>query len=189
MLSSITPLGQRSRGMSWGRTVIAFWLGSMLAGAAVFGAAGLLGEALGIAGTLMPALVALALALLLDVLGIKPFGPHRQVDEDWLGRYRDWVVGFGFGAQLGSGFSTIVPTWGTWALLVVAATLGLPGALVLGAFFGVGRSILLLWTARSTSTSQLVNSLSRFTSAESRAKVLAMLAYGFTVLAGMFYVA
>jgi hypothetical protein len=110
MLSSITPLGQRGRGMSWSRTVISFWVGALLAGAVVFGLLGVFGEMLGV-GRLNPwyTVVVLSIAGVLDLRGLKPPGLHRQVDEDWLGRYRDWVVGLGFGAQLGAGFATIIP--------------------------------------------------------------------------------
>lgn len=177
MLSSITPLGQRGRGMSWTRTVIAFWIGAILAGAFTFGVAGLIGEVLGVDGYAWLAVSAVVVALLLDLAGVKPFGPRRQVDEDWLGRYRDWVTGFGFGAQLGSGFATIVVTWMTWALLLVSVSLGIPDALYVGAALGVGRSLLLLTTRYVRSPSALTQSMQRFSSLEGSAVKVALVGY------------
>ena len=87
MLSSITPLGQRGRRASWKRTVVGFWGGALLAGTVTFGLAGAVGELAGLAG--MPTMVSVAvlgLGALLDSLRLDPPGPHRQVDENWLGR-------------------------------------------------------------------------------------------------------
>ena len=47
---------------------------------------------------------------------------HRQVDERWLGTYRGWVYGAGFGFQLGLGIATIIPAAVTYAMLAAAAT-------------------------------------------------------------------
>jgi hypothetical protein len=189
MLSSITPLGQRGRGGSWTRTVIGFWIGAVLAGAALFTVAGFLGSLLGL-DRFNPwiSLIAIAAAAVLDLTGVRPLGPHRQVDEDWLGRYRDWVIGFGFGAQLGLGFVTIVPSFGYWALLIVAASVGLPGATLIGVGFGVGRSLLLLTARRVGSPSALAEMMRRFTGAEPLAKKAALAAYGMVILTVVLYV-
>ena len=183
MLSSITPLGQRGRGGSWTRTVVGFWTGAVLAAAAVFTVAGAMGSLIGL-DRLNPwiSLVAIAAAAVLDMTGVRPLGPRRQVDEDWLGRYRDWVIGFGFGAQLGLGFVTIVPSFGYWALLVVAASVGLPQAVLIGVGFGVGRSLLLLTARRIGSPSALAEMMRRFTGAEPLARKAAMAAYGIVIL-------
>ena len=79
MLSSITPLGQRGRGMSWGRTVVAFWVGAVTAGAVVFGALGVVGEMIGVPA-LNPwySITVLAFVAILDVSGIKSPGITRQ---------------------------------------------------------------------------------------------------------------
>ena len=37
-------------------------------------------------------------------------GRRRQVNEDWMARYRGWAYGAGFGLQLGLGVVTIVTT-------------------------------------------------------------------------------
>lgn len=190
MLSSITPLGQRGRGRSWRRTVVGFWIGALLAALLVFTPVGLFGDLAGL-DRLNPwlSLVAIVAAAALDIARVKPFGPHRQVDEDWLGRYRDWVIGFGFGAQLGLGFVTIVPSWGYWAILVVAASMGLPAAVFIGLGFGLGRSLLLVFTRRVGSPSALADLMRRFTGAERGARWVALAGYGLVLLTVGFYVA
>lgn len=183
MLSSITPLGQRGRGMSWGRTVVAFWVGAIAAGASVFSVAGVVGTIIGLRTlNLWFAVLVVAVAATLDILRVRPPGPHRQVDENSLGRYRDWVVGFGYGAQLGFGLATIIPTWGIWALLLVSASVGLPGAAVIGASFGVGRSLLLLANRSVTSPGALSETMRRFAGAESAAKHAAIGAYALAIV-------
>src|SRR3989442_3008088 len=116
MLGSMTPLGERSRGANWATTVAWYLAGSTAAGAGVGWVLGWVGSAttlaVGLAGrsTLIP-LAALALAGVLLDAGL--FGTtlptiHRQVNEDWLQRYRGWVYGLGFGFQLGLGVATVV---------------------------------------------------------------------------------
>ena len=190
MLSSITPLGQRGRGGSWLRTVVAFWVGAMFAGGAVFGLIGVVGTPLGIPG-LNPwySIAILAVAGALDLRGVRPPSLHRQVDEDWLGKYRDWVTGFGFGLQLGAGFATIIPTFGTWALLLVAMGAGVPAAMAIGIAFGVGRSLLLLSTREVRSPSVLAETMQKFIGAESRARWASIAGYTVVILVIGVYVA
>lgn len=144
MLASITPLGERGRRSSWARTVTAYVLGSTAAGA-------LLGAALGSVGRLLPAgtdrarLFAFAaagiLGLLLDarVRGWRLPTVARQVDENWLVRYRGWVCGLGFGWQLGLGVVTIVTTSTVYLTLLLEMLSGSAqiGALIGGVFGGV----------------------------------------------------
>jgi len=183
MLSSITPLGQRGRGGSWARTVFAFWIGAIVAGGAVFGLPGLFGEAVGVS-SLNPwyAFAVLCLAFALDLAKVHAPGPRRQVDEDWLGRYRDWVTGLGFGLQLGSGFATIIPTFGTWALYLIALGAGVPTAVWIGVGFGVGRSLLLLTTRFVRSPSALAETMRRFTSAENLSRWASIAGYAVVIL-------
>ncbi|HJQ77623.1 MAG TPA: hypothetical protein VJ948_10250 [Acidimicrobiia bacterium] len=183
MLSSITPLGQRSKGMSWGRTVIGFWIGAIAAGTAVFSLLGVIGELFAL-DRVAPwvSLLVVGLAAVLDWAGVKPPGPRRQVNEDWLGRYRDWVIGFGFGAQLGVGFVTIIPSFGTWALYLVATASGLPLAAALGAAFGLGRSLLLITTRVIWSPSALATVMQRFTGAERKARWVALAGYALVLI-------
>jgi hypothetical protein len=187
MLSSITPLGQRGRGGSWLRTVIAFWVGAVAAGVVIFGSLGLVGSALDV-GSLNPwySLTILITAALLDWRGVRPPGLHRQVDEDWLGRYRDWVVGLGFGAQLGSGFATIIPSFGTWALYLIALGAGVPAAVAIGFGFGVGRSLLLLSTRRVRSPSVLAATMRAFSGAEGRVRWASIAGYAAVIVVGVY---
>jgi hypothetical protein len=145
MLASITPLGERSRGFTWWHTATAFAIGAIgagLAGGALAGALGAL--ALGRARPgLVVAIVALAAAA--DAAGIQPPSSGRQVNEDWLGRYRGWVYGIGFGGQLGVGVATIVTTAATYAAAALAFASGSAalGALI-GGTYGLVRAASLL---------------------------------------------
>lgn len=136
MLSSIHPLGERGRGNRWALTVAAFAVGSSAAG-------GLVGAMLAVAGSVVnelaaPRLFILAVATggaaVLDWLRIAPLGPHRQVNERWIGAYRGWVYGIAFGAQLGAGGTTYVVTWLVYAAALAA---GLAGSVAAGAVIGL----------------------------------------------------
>jgi hypothetical protein len=81
---------------------------------------------------------------------------RRQVNEDWLHRYRGGVYGFGFGFQLGLGVATIVTTaavYVTFALAFLSAS-ALVG-LAIGATFGSVRGLSILLAARVQSPQQL----------------------------------
>lgn len=64
----------------------------------------------------------------------------RQVDDEWMFRYRGWVYGLGWGLQLGTGLMTIVQGSAIYVFLMAALLSGSPytGAL-LGACFGLVR--------------------------------------------------
>lgn len=152
MLSSISPLGERARGARWSVVTTAYILSSLLAGA-------LVGLLLGGLGSLLPdsllvhPVVLLTLAALLvlgAVLDTRAGGHavpswHRQVDEGWIGTYRGWVTGTGFGFQLGLGVVTIITSTTTYAVLLLELLTGSwwAGALV-GATFGLVRALPLL---------------------------------------------
>ena len=152
MLTSITPLGERSRNSSWAVTVAAFATGSTAAGALAGAAAGATG---GLAAPIFPgfsaALVLLAGAALLGAtLDLEPAALRlptvsRQVNEDWLRLYRGWVYGIGFGFQLGLGFATIVSSSALYLAFLSALLSGsaVTGA-VIGAAFGLLRATPLL---------------------------------------------
>ncbi len=152
MLGSITPLGERSRGRRWGTTVTAFAIAALSAGALAGALLGALGGLAGISSGARTTLVgiAIAAAVAVDVVpGVRPPGPTRQVNEEWLTRYRGWVVGAGFGLQLGLGVTTIVSTaavyaTGAAALLAGSAT----GGALVGAAFGAARAVTLLGAGR-----------------------------------------
>lgn len=148
MLASISPLGERARSSRWSLTVAAYVVASTLAGA-------MLGSVLGAAGALTPAswrlsavgLVILAGLVLAGLAVDRRFGGlalpslRRQVDRSHLERYRGWVVGVGYGAQLGAGVLTIVTSSTTYVALLLALWTGSPvaGALV-GVVFGAVRA-------------------------------------------------
>src|ERR1039458_1210806 len=106
MLMSITPLGERSRGFSWRLTASAFAAGAVAAGALAGAAGGALGSLLP-DGSWRPvaALVVLLVALGFDAtpLGRRLPGTRRQVNEDWMARYRGWVYGDALRVELGPG--------------------------------------------------------------------------------------
>ncbi|HWE14419.1 MAG TPA: hypothetical protein VG365_12940 [Solirubrobacteraceae bacterium] len=148
MLASITPLGERSRGSSWGWTASAFAVGSVAAGA-VGGAVG------GGVGSLAPAgpwrtIAALAVVIAALCFDATPLGRRlpsrrRQVNEDWMVRYRGWVYGAAFGVQLGTGLATIVTSAAIYATAVGAVLCGtIAGGAVVGAAFGLTRALSLV---------------------------------------------
>lgn len=147
MLSSIHPLGERGRHNRWGITVTAFTMGSGLAGALVgasLGSAGSLALRADDAGSLAIALLsgAAVAAALADLAGVAAPGPHRQVNERWIGQFRGWVYGAGFGAQLGAGFATYVVTWGVYVTFLAEFLSASPAAgALIGTAFGLGRAV------------------------------------------------
>jgi hypothetical protein len=156
MLASISPLGERARSSRWGATVAAYVLGSVLGGAAL----GLLPAALGAllpsswrgsptAGILVAALLLAGLLLDSGVARLRLPTWRRQVDEAWLGRYRGWVYGAGFGVQLGLGVVTIVTSATVYATVLLCALSGSPPVgLALGILFGLVRALPVLGLAR-----------------------------------------
>ncbi|MDX6664692.1 MAG: hypothetical protein QOG68_898 [Solirubrobacteraceae bacterium] len=153
MLASITPLGERSRGFSWRITATAFAIGALAGGAAVGAAAGLIGSAVpdGRPWRYGAALLAAGLALAHDLLaaGSRPPGTRRQVDEDWLTRYRGWVYGLGFGVQLGGGVVTIVSSAATYAAFAACVLSGdVAAGAVIGTVFGAVRAAAILPAGR-----------------------------------------
>ncbi len=141
MLTSISPLGEQARGQRHGLTVAASLLGGALGGATTGLVLGLLGVLLGLPRWLVVAV--LVLAAVADLKGVRV--GSRQVDEDWLARYRGWVYGGGYGYQLGLGVVTVVTSAATPALLaVLVLQASVPHAVLTGAVFGVVRGLPLL---------------------------------------------
>ena len=158
MLGSITPLGEQGRGNRWWLTAASYTAASAVGGLLVGAVAGLFGAMLRLGGLdLAPAaalLVVAAAALLglvadAGLLGLRLPTLRRQVDERWIGRYRGWVVGAGFGFQLGLGVATIVTASATWAALAAAAaSQSVAGGAVVGLVFGGVRAVPVLLAGR-----------------------------------------
>jgi MFS family permease len=144
MLASITPLGERGRGSTWGVTITSFALGAVLGGAALgalLGAAGdiTIGSRIGEDARLAILATALAGALALELRARPVPGPRRQVNERWLDQFRGWVYGAGYGSQLGIGVTTVVSSAATYVALAAALLSASPsaGAAIVGCFGAV----------------------------------------------------
>jgi MFS family permease len=171
MLASITPLGERGRQSHWSITVTAFAIGATAAGAAA-------GALLGALGTLLPgsadggvrtAVIAAALigALALELSSTAVPGPRRQVDERWLDRYRGWVYGLGYGAQLGLGIVTVVTSAATYVVLLCAlASGGAVAGLAIMGLYGVLRGLTPLLASGVRTPQQLLALHTRLRGAE-----------------------
>jgi hypothetical protein len=143
-------------------TATAFAIGAVTAGAAA-------GAAVAAVGSLLPAgtawrtgalLVALAVAVAYDASPLRSRLPtsRRQVNEDWLTRYRGWVYGVAFGAQLGVGVATIVTSAAIYATGAVAFLCGDPAiGAGIGAVFGIVRAMSLLPARRVRDPESLVD--------------------------------
>ncbi|MGI9601475.1 MAG: hypothetical protein ACR2QE_06310 [Acidimicrobiales bacterium] len=155
MLSSIHPLGERTRNNRWSTTAAAFVVGA-LAGSLVTGIV-VGAAALPVGVWIDPAVRWLVVA----VVAIAAFASeltrrgrplpswHRQVNEDWLGRYRGWVYGVGFGFQLGAGWFTYVTTSLVYLTAVIALASGsFWSALLICGLFGLTRGALIGVVAR-----------------------------------------
>lgn len=89
--------------------------------------------------------MAAGVALDLGALGARLPTVRRQVNEDWLHRYRGWVYGLGFGLQLGVGFATVVSVSAVYGAFAAAFLSGSALAgMVIGAAFGLVRAGTLL---------------------------------------------
>ena len=159
MLASITPLGERGRQSHWGVTVFALALGATAAGALVGALAGLIGQLarLGAADVHVRLGLLAGAALVTTALELRRVpGPRRQVDERWLDRYRGWVYGLGYGAQLGVGLATVITSAATYLAVIAALLSARPayGAVIVGAY-GAIRGLTPLAAAGVRSPEQL----------------------------------
>lgn len=162
MLSTITPMAERSRGRRWGVTAAWFVLGATLGGAtlgllAVAGA--LLVAALELSATTVLGVAAVAALVTAAMdLGVGTEMPHhrRQVDEVWLDQYRSWVYGVGFGWQIGTGLATYIMTAAVYLTALMAALSGsVATAMALTLLFGFVRGLAILMGVRLTDPERL----------------------------------
>jgi sulfite exporter TauE/SafE len=153
MLASINPLGERARNQRWGLTYAWYVLGSVAGGATVGGVAGVAGAgvhrlvqpAAGVIAALVVAACVAALAVDLHVGRLRAPTTRRQVNENWLGKYRGWVYGVGFGYQLGLGVVTVVTTASVYLTIVLAFLTGSGwSGVIVGGAFGLARALPLL---------------------------------------------
>jgi hypothetical protein len=163
MLSTVTPLAERGRGHRYTVTATWFILGGV-AGGATLGllAAGLAAcvAAVDLSSSVTMAVAAVAATLAfasdLRLFGFQLPAHTRQVDEVWLGKYRPWVYGVGFGWQIGVGVATYIMTAGVYLLVVLAALTASPlAAFLIAALFGTARGLAVLLGARITGPDEL----------------------------------
>lgn len=182
MLTSISPLGERARGNRWTVTVTAYVVASLFGGLTVGGLLGFAGSFVDLSAWVAVA-VCLAAALV-DVVG-RPPTIRRQVDEDWLTRYRGWVYGAGFGYQLGLGVVTIVTSTATYATLALCLLSGRTfTGLAIGGCFGLVRALPIL-ALRDAQTPErlrdIAAGLERLSSSAGRATTVVLAAAAVTL--------
>ena len=187
MLTSINPLGERGRNSRYGVTVVAYVVGTVVGGLTMGAGFGAIGQ--GLAAIARPSAMTIAVlvvvigvvGVVLDmrIAGLKVPSYHRQVNEDWLTRYRGWVYGSGFGFQLGLGFVTIVPSASIYAVFLISILSGSvrTGALI-GLTFGLVRSLMILLMANATTPESLRDSHRRIASAGGLAQGVVVAAQG-----------
>jgi hypothetical protein len=170
MLSTITPLAERGRGHRYRSTASWFVAGAVVGGATL----GLVGAALAALVGLLDLSVAAALgvaavlAVVTAASDLRLFGLHlpinpRQVNELWLGQFRSWVYGAGFGWQIGAGFTTYIMTGAVYLTVAMAALTGRPlTAFAICLAFGTARGLAILLGATITSPERLVAFHRRF---------------------------
>jgi hypothetical protein len=158
MLTSISPLGERARGNRWTVTVTLYVVASVLGGLTIGGLLGFAGSFLSASAWVAAAVC--AAAGVLDAVRRLPT-VRRQVDEDWLTRYRGWVYGVGFGYQLGLGVVTIVTSAATYAMLGLCLLSGSTASgLAIGGCFGLVRALPIL-ALRRASTPEALRAVGR----------------------------
>lgn len=96
------------------------------------------------------ALAALVAAALLTDAAVartgrpRPWSVGTQVPRQWSDLFAPPLVGVLYGARLGVGPLTILPSWLWWAVLVAGAALGPAPSAAVGALFGVTRIAVVL---------------------------------------------
>ena len=194
MLASINPLGERARRTRFGRTMGWYLVASTLGGALSGAAAGAIGMALHAVvnpsdlavGVAVVVVCLVGLAFDVPLAGLRLPTVHRQVNENWLARYRGWVYGTGFGFQLGLGVATIVTSATVYVALLLALLTGSwIGGAVVGATFGLVRALPLLAMRRVEDPAGIRRVLRRAAAWAGRARVLALGCLGVVAAVGL----
>jgi hypothetical protein len=171
MLSTITPLAERTRGHRFGVTATWFVVGATAGGVTLGAAAALLAA---LAGAFLDPTsagvtgAAFLLATIAAASDLRVFGrqlPYhcRQVNELWLNRYRTWVYGAGFGWQIGVGVATFIMTAGIYLMIALAVLTTNPvAAFGIGVLFGLARGLAVIPARRITSPESLRSFHRRF---------------------------
>ena len=164
MLSQITPLSERGRNQHFSVTAGWFVVGSVLGGATL-GALAAFGAALTSAADLssdtalaiLAVLALVAAAIDTGVFGFRPPFFRRQVNEDWLPRYRGWLYGVGFGWQVGVGIATYIMTAAVFLVVAIGVLTASPAAaFAIAVLFGFARAHGLLHRQGAHSRAALV---------------------------------
>jgi len=164
MLSTITPLAERTRGHRFGVTATWFLIGATIGGVTSGAGAAVLAATFGatvIAERDLELTLAAVLAATAAASDARLFGfglPYhcRQVNELWLNRYRPWVYGVGFGWQIGAGVATFMMTAGVYLMIALAVlSTSATAALGIGIVFGVARGLAVFAASRITTPDAL----------------------------------
>jgi len=185
-------LSERSRGHNWGVTVAWFVTGATVGGL-------LLGLAITplivfaawidsppiVTASIVAAVALAALVTDLQLSHHRLPAHHRQVDEVWIGRYRQWIYASGFGLQIGTGFATVIMTGALYlfvTLLIVAGSIQL--ALLAGALFGFVRGMAIMAGVHLTDAIALRDFHRKFDSLSWASIALVVAAECVTIVAG-----
>ncbi|HEX3268696.1 MAG TPA: hypothetical protein VHQ98_12000 [Gaiellaceae bacterium] len=136
-------------------TAAAFATGLALGATLVFGALGLLGEAVHSRFLVLAAVAVAAAAILSDAAGLRVRPQiHFQVPERWRRTMPLPQALFLYGLLLGTGVTTYVPATAAWALPALGIALGnVAGSLAIGLGFALGRALpVLVLAARGEET-------------------------------------
>jgi hypothetical protein len=170
MLSQLNPVGEASRGNRYSTTAAWYVVGAVVGGATLGAGFAVLAGVVAAAGVRNDAALAAggvaAVACAVVDTGLLGFTPPfflRQVNEDWLGRYRSWLYGSGFGWQVGAGVTTYIMTAAVFLTIAFGAlTAGPVAAFAIGVLFGLVRGLSVLLTARARTTAGLYELHRRF---------------------------
>jgi hypothetical protein len=170
MLSQLNPLAERSRQQRYWLTATWFVIGAVAGGLTL--AVGIAALALGVDALGMTSGWAAGIAAVVTLLGaasdsrVLPWSPpflRRQVNEDWLVRYRGWLYGVGFGWQIGTGVTTYIMTAAVFVMVALGALSASPVVAVVAAMtFALARGLVVFATARCDTFEKLAAFHRRF---------------------------